>query len=659
MSYTLENLSCGSDLGVVLDTTSSNIRYGVSGSDAPMGVFPKNDSAEVGAAPVVPSWPITRGKVNDWDRLEKVWTYGFTRSGFNGYDQRIPVGIVTSMASFDGPAKDLEKMSEMLFEMFEVGSTSFQVQPVAGLHASGRTTGVAVSCDYGLTQVMPIFNGVALHKHFPTCAGYMQLGSQDVDSFLLAQAPELDYIDQFQLNQIKQRQCVVPEYSERRLPHHIIAGSTFRDATELKDVELPDGQLVTLSAAAWNCGEILMDPTVGGNLVRMDSDWHSISATGGLATFISQKAGAVPAYHIGSYACGDWRVQLSTCLALKYRYHGQVLEAQVLRELMRNVCVFGDATMMNGLPTRLEQELRALAPPQLDINVSAAEDRDAQPWIGGSLVMSYGSVAGATRASYQEHGPLRIAEAFSIDHNMTLQEDYELIEPSITAFESPFAMDQMGGEGGAPSKDHYSQGMALEFNAKDLSHPESSVQATHPSPLWTPLKFIGAPANTQLVIKVGPALRERPGSNEMTPQHMVDDEDGPEHVFQRAPALQILHKRLEEAGVEVTYRNEPGADKTFKLIFLDSHGAEFFNSSVLSFQGIKQAYARFATLHGSVAGAPPLEDMYENAQSLTLVQLSYFESIDKDPREYIPEDYFLGLEALATAWEACKSHFDL
>ena len=31
-----------------------------------------------------------------------------------------------------------------------------------------------------------------------------------------------------------------------------------------QDVELPDGNLVTLSTAAWNCGEILFDPAVRG-----------------------------------------------------------------------------------------------------------------------------------------------------------------------------------------------------------------------------------------------------------------------------------------------------------------------------------------------------------------------------------------------------------
>jgi len=498
-----------------------------------------------------------------------------------------------------------------------------------------------------------------LHKHFPECAGYMQLGSQDVDAFLVGQAPELAMLDQFQLNGIKKNQCIVPEYRERQLPNEIISGSIYGDATGLKDVELPDGNLVTLSTAAWNCGEILFDPAVAGNLLRMDSDWHSITASGGVASFVAQKAGAVPAYHVGHYSCGDWRVELSTCLALKYHHHGQVREAQVLRELMRNVCVFGDATMHNGFAERLEAEMRSKGPPQLDIKVAAAADRAVQQWIGGSIVMSYGGNTGATRAAYQEHGAVRISDAFSLDDNMTLQEDYSLIEPTVPAFENPFSPGSVGIVGGSPTKDDLSMGHALEFNAKDLSHQEASTKATHPSPLWTPLKFITAPSATQLVIKVGPALRERPGSNELTPQHMVDEEDGAAHVFQRAPGLQVLTQRLEEAGIQVSFRNEPGADMTFKLLFIDSQGTEFFNANVLSFQGIKEAYARFATLHGSVAGAPPLEDMYENSKSLTLVQLSFFEAIDKDPREYIPQEYFLGLPALAAAWDACKNHFQL
>merc|ERR1711990_382485 len=163
----------------------------------------------------------------------------------------------------------------------------------------------------------------------------------------------------------------------------------------------------------------------------MDSDWHSVTASGGVASFVAHLAGQVPAYHMGEYMCGDWRVKMSTCLAIKYTHDGQTREAQVLRELMRNVCIFGDGTTFNGFDTRLEREMRGHGPPQLDIKVSAAKDREAQQWIGGSIAMSLAAVTGATRSGYQEHGPHRVADAFSLDDNMLLQEDYSLIQPDV------------------------------------------------------------------------------------------------------------------------------------------------------------------------------------------------------------------------------------
>ena len=180
-----------------------------------------------------------------------------------------------------------------LSQTFEVGSIRFEAQPIAGMHASGRTTGIGVSVGSGLTQVMPVFNGISLVQHFPKCAGYMNLGLQDVDTYLLAHVPQLRNLDQFQVNMIKSHSCVVPDYTERGLPDRVLSGSTYSDTTRAKDVELPDGQYVHLEPSAWQCGELLFDPTIGGNIVRMDSDWHSVTASGGVAAFVAQKAAQV------------------------------------------------------------------------------------------------------------------------------------------------------------------------------------------------------------------------------------------------------------------------------------------------------------------------------------------------------------------------------
>eukprot|EP00656_Telonema_subtile_P036964 TRINITY_DN4103_c0_g1_i1.p1 TRINITY_DN4103_c0_g1~~TRINITY_DN4103_c0_g1_i1.p1 ORF type:complete len:567 (+),score=129.40 TRINITY_DN4103_c0_g1_i1:137-1837(+) len=549
----LEKLG-NSELGVVIDTGSHGIKYGVTGSDSPLGVFPKNDSAESGAAPLIPEWPVERGTVTDWDTLEKAWSYGFVRSGFKGYDQHIPVGIVTAMDNLRGNKKDLAKMAELLFETFEVGSVRFDAQPMAGLYASGRTTGVGVSVGHGLTQVLNVFNGIPLCKHFKDSATQVELGAADVDAFLLARHEPLGMMDRFDLSRLKAEICHVPQYLNKR--------SQYLDTRAHQDVELPDGSLVEVGPAAWQGQELLFDPSVAGSL-HTTPQWQQLCASGGIASVVAECIGKVPAYHSGDYNCGDWRVQMSNCMALKYTHRGVVAESQVVRELARNICVFGGPTLANGFVERLSQQMRSEGPPGLDIKISASADRAVQEWIGSSIFMSLSSVTGVTRASYQEYGP-SVVDAFSLDQNMLLQEDYELIPPDVPCFPtSALAID-----GGSPLKGDTS-GNAVEFNSQDLASAEQAIITHHPSPMWTALKFVGQTEEQppRCVIKVGPVMRQRAGSGEdYTAMALVDEEDGPAHLFQRAPALQVLHDQLVAAGIEVIYRNEPGVDAAYKIL---------------------------------------------------------------------------------------------
>eukprot|EP00658_Telonema_sp_P-2_P018756 TRINITY_DN17347_c0_g1_i1.p1 TRINITY_DN17347_c0_g1~~TRINITY_DN17347_c0_g1_i1.p1 ORF type:complete len:669 (+),score=117.78 TRINITY_DN17347_c0_g1_i1:188-2194(+) len=646
LQMVLEKLG-NSELGVVLDNGSHTLKYGVTGSDQPQGEFPKNDSADYASGPMVPEWPVERGSVTDWDVLEKVWSYGFVRSGFKGYDQQIPVGVVTAMDNLRD-TKELVRMAELLFETFEVGSVRFDAQPMAGLYASGRTTGVGVSVGHGLTQVLPVFNGIPLSKHFTDCAQQSALGAADVDAYLLARHEELGMLDRFDLARMKAELCSVPEFLHKQ--------STFLESRGHKDVELPDGSLVELGAAAWQGAELLFDPKIAGSL-RADLDWQQICTTGGVPDMVAACVGQVPAYHSGDYNCGDWRVEMSNCLALQYSHRGQTGEAQVVRELCRNICLFGGGSMTTGFVERMNQQMRAQGPPGLDIKVCGAGDRSRQEWIGSSIFMSLSSVTGITRANYLEYGP-RAAESFALGDNMLLQEDYELIPPTISSF--PTAALTI--EGGSPTKGDMSAGKAVEFNSQDLAHAEQAVLFKHPSPMWTALKFIGQSEEqpARCVIKVGPVLRELPGQQDKhVPMALVDQEDGPAHLFQRAPALQVLHDKLVNAGVEVIYRNEPGPEHAYKVLFLDGTGFEFAENNSMCFQGIKQAFTRFSTLHGSLPGAPNLSDMYENSQRLTELQLAIFETIDKDPREYVPASYFESLSAVKETWAACKHHYKI
>ena len=52
-----------------------------------------------------------------------------------------------------------EKMTEFIFERFNVPSLFIASQGLLSLIASGRTTGVVLDCGDGITQVIPIYEG--------------------------------------------------------------------------------------------------------------------------------------------------------------------------------------------------------------------------------------------------------------------------------------------------------------------------------------------------------------------------------------------------------------------------------------------------------------------------------------------------------------------
>ena len=40
-------------------------------------------------------------------------------------------------------------------------------------------------------------------------------------------------------------------------------------------------------------------------------------------------------------------------------------------------------------------------------------------------------------------------------------------------------------------------------------------------------------------------------------------------------------------------------------------------------------------------------------------QLGFFEELSKDPRQFVPREYFESLPALEKAWKACKKHYQI
>lgn len=53
-------------------------------------------------------------------------------------------------------------MAEVLFESFAISGLNLMKSPVLALHATGRTTGVALEIGYSCCQAVPVFEGFPL-----------------------------------------------------------------------------------------------------------------------------------------------------------------------------------------------------------------------------------------------------------------------------------------------------------------------------------------------------------------------------------------------------------------------------------------------------------------------------------------------------------------
>lgn len=58
------------------------------------------------------------------------------------------------------------------------------------------------------------------------------------------------------------------------------------------------------------------------------------------------------------------------------------------KDLYSNIIISGVTSMFNGFPERIKKEIVNLAPPSLDIKVTAIKDRTKTVWYGGSILES-------------------------------------------------------------------------------------------------------------------------------------------------------------------------------------------------------------------------------------------------------------------------------
>ncbi len=362
---------------IIIDNGSGYCKAGVSGEDAPRAVFPcivgrpKNPGIMVGSEQkdyfvgsqanekrgiCTLKYPIEHGMVENWDDMEKIWEHTFnTELRLNSEEHKV---MLTEAPM--NPKTNREKMTQIMFDTFNVPALYVAIQAVLALYSSGKFTGIVCDSGDGVTHFVPIFDGYAL----PHSIERINLAGRDLTDYMLKILSErgLHYTTSAEreiVKDIKEKHCYIALDYDQELEESKTGSS------KEQDYQMPDGSMISVGSERFRCPEVLFKPDMAG------------------------------------YEFGGMHKKCYESINKS--------DVDVRKDLYQNILLSGGTTCFAGIQERLTKEVAKLAPQAMasKVKVIAGAERKYCVWIGGSILSSISTfdTMWITRDEYNEAGP--------------------------------------------------------------------------------------------------------------------------------------------------------------------------------------------------------------------------------------------------------------
>jgi len=402
---------------VVIDNGSGLIKAGFAGENFPKCIFrncvgrPKHDKvmpgglegdrfignlAEQHRGILSLRYPIEHGIVENWDDMEHIWKYLYTKDQLHSKSSEHPVLLTEAP---NNPIKNREKAAEIMFEHLSVPALFVSIQAVLALYASGRTTGCVLDSGDGVTHAVPVYEGYALNESVQR----VDIAGRDVTKYLKLWLRKEGHVfsstaEMETVRTIKEQCCFLATDMNKAVHQATKAYMDMKknpevvDKSKKKDMKnqgqgdassaqsenffnpelprtytLPDGKRIDLYTSRFRAPEVLFRP----DLLGQEED----------------------GIHKVVYNC----IQKS--------------DLDIRSSLYQNIVLSGGTTLFHGFGSRLFGEMKELIDDQeVKLKIHAMGERIFSTWVGGSILAGLSTFKRMwiTKEDYENEGSRRL-----------------------------------------------------------------------------------------------------------------------------------------------------------------------------------------------------------------------------------------------------------
>ena len=333
---------------IIIDNGSCNMKVGIANEqdNTPTSIFPtivghhkKSTSTTIVGDEAIAKrgictlkYPIEHCVITNMSDMELVWR----KTIYEELRCRPELHPILMSEAVREPKCNRERMTQIVFEEFNISNFYVAMQGVLALFASGKTSGIVLDLGESVSRAVPVYEGYAL--------------THAISSWNFAGREITEYLVQAFAG------CKIPYFAEHPtdvmtdIKHNICyVALDFEQENEkaLTDVsyELPDGSLINIGCERFKCTEELFNPNLDSHSGIHEQVFNSI----------------------------------------------RKCDMDIRKDMFSNIILAGGTTMFKGLPERVEKELSILAPSNVKINVAAPPFRKYSVWLGGSLLSSLSS----------------------------------------------------------------------------------------------------------------------------------------------------------------------------------------------------------------------------------------------------------------------------